>query len=225
MPSRSPASGRSLPRFGLAVSIGSLGAGIQAATAVSQSSNVRFGFNYFKYSHGFDKDGISYNGTLKLQSAEILYDQYIGGGFHISPGFMIYDGNKGTATASVPGGQAFTLGGTQYYSDAAAPVGGTGHIQAKKAAPELLIGFGNLLPRSSRHFTANFEFGMVYQGSPNATLALTGNTCASPGKTCGAISGNSVVQASVQSEQNKINSDLSIYKYYPVVRLSFGYKF
>jgi len=33
------------------------------------------------------------------------------------------------------------------------------------------------------------------------------------------------VQASVQSQQRKINNDLSPYKYYPVISLGFGYRF
>jgi len=209
----------------LAVGVSTLGAGIQAATAVTQHSNVRVGFNYFKYSASFDKDGVAYNGTLKLQSAELLYDQYIGGGFHVSPGVVLYDGNQGTATASVPGGQSFTLGGVTYYSDSANPVSGTGTIAAKKAAPEILMGFGNLLPRSSRHFTANFEFGAIFQGSPNAKLNLNGGTCDTPGKSCQSISSNPTIQGNIQSEQTKINNALKVFKYYPVVRLSLGYKF
>ena len=223
-PPSSLGSGRTLPRFSLAVSVSTLGAGIQAATAVTQHSNVRFGFNYFSYSAGFHKDGVSYDGKLKLQSAELLYDQYIGGGFHVSPGVMFYDGNQGTATASVPSGQPFTLGGVTYYSDSANPVSGTGSIAARKAAPEILMGFGNLLPRSARHFTANFEFGVIFQGSPSAKLNLNGSACATPGQACLSTS-NATIQNNIQSEQTKINSDLSVFKYYPVVRLSFGYKF
>jgi hypothetical protein len=218
-------SDQDLPVFGLAVGVSTLGAGIQAATAVTQHSNLRGGFNYFKYSASFNKDGVAYNGTLKLQSAEILYDQYIGGVFHVSPGVVLYDGNQGAATASVPGGQSFTLGGVTYYSDSANPVSGTGSIAAKKAAPELLLGFGNLLPRSARRFTVNFEFGAVYQGPPNAKLNLYGGTCDTPGKSCQSIGSNSAIQSNIQSEQNKINSALSVFKYYPVVRLSLGYKF
>jgi hypothetical protein len=208
--------------FGLAVGVSTLGAAIQAATALTEHSNLRGGFNYFKYSAGFNKDGVAYNGTLKLQSAELLYDQYIGCCFHVSPGVVLYDGNQGTATASVPGGQSFTLGGVTYYSDSANPVNGTGTITAKKVAPEILMGFGNLLPRSARHFTVSFEFGAIYQGSPNAQLKLYGSTCITPGKSCQSISSN---PSNIQSEQTKINTSLSVFKYYPVVRLSLGYKF
>jgi hypothetical protein len=225
-PSTSTTAGQGLPRFGIQVTAGTLGAGIQAATAVTRHSNVRFGANYFRYSASTTSDNIAYNGTLRLESAEVLYDQYIGGGFHISPGAMIYDGNQATGSASVSGGQTFTLNGVSYFSGNSSPVTGTASITSRKIAPELLIGFGNLLPRSARHFTLNFEFGVVFQGSPNAKLNLSGNTCPSdPINGCLAISANSSVQSNIQAEQVKINGDLVPFKFYPVIRLGFGYKF
>jgi hypothetical protein len=214
--------------LGIAVGAGTLGVGIQAATAVTRKSNVRVGVNYFKYSDTFTKssDNITFNGTLKLESAELLFDQYIAGGLHISAGTMLYDGNKGTANISVPAGQGFTLNGVPYYSALANPVGGTGSIAARKVAPEILIGFGNLLPRNSHHFTVNFEVGVAFQGSPNTNLNATGSTCLVSGAVgCSTIASNPAVQANIQAEQTKINNSLAPFKYYPIVRLTFGYKF
>ena len=216
----------SLPRFGVGVTAGTLGAGIEAATAVTKKSNVRFGYNYFSYSGNTSRDNISYDGKLRLESAELLYDQYIVSGFHVSGGLMMYDGNQGTATASVPGGQTFSLNGQQYYSDASDPVHGTGAITSRKVAPEVLIGFGNLLPRSTRHFSVGFEVGVAFQGSPNAKINLVGSTCLSGATAaCLPIGSNPQVQANILGEQNKVNNDLGPFKYYPVVRLAFGYKF
>ena len=151
---------------------------------------MRVGFNDFSYSRDFTKDGIKYGGSLNLRSFEILYDQYLIGGFHVSPGLLAYNGNHVDATASVPGGSPFTLGGTPYFSDRVNPVGGTGALKLGRAAPMVLIGFGNLLPRSSRHFAVNFEFGVVFQSSPDAQLALTGSTCTALGNICQNIASN-----------------------------------
>src|ERR1035441_5572617 len=96
----------SLPKFGLGLKVSTLGAGIEAATAVSRKSNLRVGFNYFTYSDTFTKDGISYDGKLNLQSFEVHYDQYLIGGFHISPGVLLYDDNRGMASAAVPSAQS-----------------------------------------------------------------------------------------------------------------------
>ena len=98
-------------------------------------------------------------------------------------------------------------------SDRTNPVSGTGTLKVPKAAPMVLFGFGNLLPRSSRHFAVNFEFGVVFQGSPDTKINLN-NVGSIPD-----------IQSRIQAEQNKINDSLSLLKYYPVISLGFGYKF
>ena len=187
---------------------------------------MRFGFNGFSYTHnGYENDGITYDGKLTLRSAEILFDQYLGGGFHISPEFLFYNGNKVDATGRVPGGGRFTLNDVAYVGDAANPVNGTGKLSFRKASPMILMGFGNLLPRSNRHFSVSFEFGVVFQGSPNAALNLNGKACTSAGQNCLDVATTSTIQANVRAEQDKINKDLVAFKYYPVISLGFGWKF
>jgi hypothetical protein len=214
-----------ITRFGAGVKASTLGAGIDVAAAVTRKSNVRVGFNAFSYNDTFSKDGINYGANLRLRSVEILYDQYLVGGLHISPGFLVYNGNGGTAAAAVPGGQSFSLGGTTYYSAAANPVVGTAALTLGKAAPMILFGVGNLVPRSHRHFSVGFETGVVFEGSPNATLNLMGSACTSQGALCQTIASNPAIQSNIISEQNKINNSMTPFKYYPVVSLEFGYKF
>lgn len=214
-----------LPRFGIGVKMSSLGAGIEAASAVTRRSNVRLGFNAFDYSRDFTKDGIAYNGDLSLRSLELLYDQYLIGPLHVSPGLLLYNGNRGTASASVPGGQPFTLGGTTFYSSRTSPVTGTGVLNLGTTAPMVLIGIGNLLPRSSRHFAVNFEAGVIFEGAPKSKLSLTGSTCDGTFTVCLPVASNPVVQSQIQAEQNKINSDVDFLRYYPVVSIGIGYKF
>lgn len=217
-------SGSDLPRFGIGVKMSTLGAGIEAATAVTRHSNVRAAFNAFNYSDDFTKDGVSYGGELSLRSFDVLYDQYLVGGLHVSPGLLLYNGNRGNASALVPGGQQFSLGGTTYFSSRTNPVTGTGTLDLGTVSPMVLIGVGNLLPRSNRHFTVNLEAGVVFQRAPKATLGLNGSVCDSTGTICQAVT-VAPVQANVQAEQNKINKDLDWFRYYPVVSIGFGYKF
>lgn len=218
-----------LPRFGIGVNAGTLGAGIQAATAVTRKSNVRAGFSYFSYtgSTSSNSNGINFNGTLKLESAEVLYDQYLFGGFHISPGVALYYGNQATGTATMSPGQSFTLNSVQYYSSASNPVTGTGSLTSDKVAPELLFGFGNLLPRSSRHFSINFDMGVMFTQKTAIGLNLAGNACTN-GSTgnCLPIATTPTIQSNLQAEQTKVNNTAGEYlKYWPVIRLGFGYKF
>ena len=157
--------------IGVGVKVSTLGIGGEVAVGLSQRSNVRFGFNAFGYGHTFDKDGATYKGTLDLRSAQATYDIFPVRWFHISPGVLLYNGNKVNAKVSVPGGQTFTLSNTTYLSDAADPVSGTGKLTVYKAAPMVLFGFGNLVPRDG-HFSATFEIGAAYQGPPRVALNL-----------------------------------------------------
>ena len=227
-------SGSALPAFGAGVKISTLGAGIEAATALTRRSNLRVGFNAFSYDYDLTQDGIDYAAGLRLRSVEAHYDWFLGHGFHVSPGLLTYDGNRASGRASVPGGRSFTLGSNRYLSNPANPVTGTAEVDFSKhkVAPMVSIGFGNLLPRGRRRFSVSFEAGVVFGGSPKATLNFTGSACTSLGVNCQNISSNSQLQNDIQSEQNKINNGLSpydnvqtVFNYYPVISVGFGYKF
>jgi len=211
--------------IGAGIRLSTLGAGAEVGVALSNRLNVRGGFNIFQYSRGFDHDGITYKGQLNLRSGEAHLDWYpVGHTFHLSPGLLVYNGNGATATANVPGGSTFTLGGTTYMSDPTNPITGTGKLDFVKAAPTAMFGFGNLVPQN-RHFTYNIELGAVFQGSARTKLNLTGNACDSTGLNCVNAATDPTVQSNVVAEQTKINNKLSPFKYYPVISFGFGYRF
>lgn len=214
-------------KIGIGAKISLLGIGIEAATPLSRKLNLRGGFNFLNYSRGFKNDGIHYNGTLNFRSAEAHLDWYVLGGFHISPGVLFYNGNKVTANASVPADQTFTLGGTQYASDPTGlnPVTGNGQLTWPKAAPSILAGFGNILPRSGRHFGFNFEAGGEYMGAPTATLNLQGTACNTSTSVCANAATDPGIQSSIQAQEKKINHDLSPFKFFPQISLGFGINF
>jgi hypothetical protein len=223
-PTPSKQSSESHFSIGVGVKVSTLGIGGEVAVGLSQRSNVRFGFNAFSYGNTFNKDGATYKGTLDLRSAQATYDIFPVRWFHISPGVLLYNGNKVTAKVSVPGGQTFTLSNTTYLSDAADPVTGTGKLTVYKAAPMVLFGIGNLVPRSG-HFSASFEIGAAYQGPPRVALNLGGSACDSSGLFCRSISSDPTIQSNISAEQTKLNKSASPYKFYPVLSFGFGYRF
>jgi hypothetical protein len=199
---------------------------VETAVPLANKFNLRGGFNAISYNRTFTKDGIIYVGNLNWRSGETNLDWFpFGGGFHISPGFIFYDGNKATGNASVPGGQNFTLNGTTYQSNAASPVTGTGKLSFDKVAPTFRFGFGNLIPRRGRRWSLLFEVGAAYQGSPHAALNLAGRACSPNGTNCVNVATDPGVQASIAAEQAKLNHDLSLFKFYPLISLGFGFKF
>jgi hypothetical protein len=226
-PAAAPSSSHSFRDFGtvgVGVKGSLLGGGVEAAVSVTHRTNIRGGFNLFSYSRGFDKDGVSYDGQLSFKTIEAHYDIFpFAGGFHVSPGVLIYAGTPITATAAIPGGQSFSLGGTDYYS---AGVTGSGNIKFNRAAPMATIGWGNLVSRKeTKHFSVPVELGIAFQGSPKAALNLAGNVCQSPGVNCRTIASDPTIQANILSEQAKLNNSMSFFKVYPIISVGFGYKF
>lgn len=203
-----------------------LGGGVEVAVQTTPRANIRGGFNIFSYSRGFSEDGFAYNAQLSFKTLEAHYDFFPkSGNFHVSPGLLIYIGDPITATAAVRAGQSFTLGGATYYSDTTTPVTGSGKIEFNRAAPMATVGWGNLVPRSFKHFSFPFELGVAFQGTPQATLNLAGNVCDSPGVDCRPIPSDPAVQAQIVAEQKKITNDMTLFKAYPIISFGVGYKF
>ena len=213
--------------YGVGAKLSLLGGGVEGAMRVTHRTNVRAGFNMFSYSRGFNKDDVTYAGQLSFKTVEAHYDVFpFAGGFRVSPGVLIYAGTPITANASVAGSQTFSLGGTQYLSDPAAPVTGNGKIQFNRAAPLATFGWGNLVSRKAgKHFSVPVELGIAFQGAPKATLNLAGSVCNPDGSSCRTIASDSTVQANIVSEQTKLNNSMSFFKVYPIISVGFGYKF
>jgi hypothetical protein len=213
-------------KFGVGVKGSLLGGGFEVAARVTYRTNIRAGMNFFSYSRTFNKDGVPYNGQLSFKTFEAHYDFFtFAGSFHLSPGVLVYIGDPITANAAVPGGQSFTLGGTAFISDSAAPVTGNGKINFNRAAPMATLGWGNLIPRrASKHFSFPFELGVAFQGTPKTSLNLAGNVCDPSGVNCRSVS-EPLVQSAIQSEQHKINNSMALFKAYPIISIGLGYKF
>ena len=213
-------------RVGAGVRISTLGAGGEVAVALTHTTNLRGGFNFFTYSRGYDNSGIHYEGDLQWASGEAHFDWFpMGHAFHLSPGLMFYNDNHVNATASIPGGQTFTLNDTGYLSSPTNPVGGTAKLYFTKVDPTVMLGFGNLVPRNGSHFSINFEVGVAFEGSPKINLNLNGTACAPDGTNCQDVATTPSIQNNVQGERNKLAHDLEPFKYYPLISLTIGYRF
>jgi hypothetical protein len=220
-----------LPRLGVGAKISTLGIGFEAATALTERSNIRGGFNFYNYDHNFSEDGISYLTDLRFRSAELHYDWFFGG-FHASPGLLVYNGNRAEGIAAVPGGRTFTLGSANYVSNPANPVKGTAefHFSSVKASPMVTAGVGNLLRRSGRRFSVGFEGGVVFESEPDVKLNLAGSACTNG--FCQDVASNPQIQSQIRLEEEKFNNGTisggaihNLLKFYPVISIGIGYRF
>jgi len=210
---------------GIGFVFGTLGLGGQAAVGLNRKLDVRGELNFFRISRSTVRNGITYDASIHLGNVGVLLDWFPwANGFHVSPGLLVYNGNEITGSASVTGGQFFTLNGTPYFSSTTTPVTGSATIGLNKVAPEILFGWGTLLPRN-RHWSVIFDAGVLFWGSPNVTMNLTGDVCDFGQTNCRAISADPIVQANIKAQEAKYTSNASSYKVFPVIQFGVGYRF
>ena len=200
--------------------------GVDAAVAISPKVNVRVGLNFFKFSHDFDDDGIEIAAKLNLSGFDTHVDWYpLGGTFHVSPGILLYNNIAVEGDATVEAGRSFDLGDGTFISNPVDPVTGLARVGFKRVAPSLLIGWGNVVPRGDRRWSVPFEIGFIYSKAPTASLALTGSACAPDGSNCRDIESDPILQNEVETEISKLNEDLEVFTFIPVISLGFSFRF
>ena len=105
------------------------------------------------------------------------------------------------------------------------PVHGTASLTfGKRTAPQITMGFGNMIPRSGRHFSVPFEIGMQYIGPPQINFNLAGTACNNAGL-LEHVATDPTSQANLQQEEIELNSDIAPLRFYPIVRIGLSYKF
>jgi len=208
-----------------------LGIGLQVSTNVNAHLNLRGIGNVFTYSDNFTTSGIPINASLTLGSGGVMADFYpLHVGLRLSGGLLFINQNGASATASIPGGNSFTLNHQTYFSDNASPLTGTGSLalNATKPGGIVTLGWGNHVKRSG-HITIPFEVGAVFAGSPKVTMALSGSACTDQAQTmCTDISSSTnpiaqQFQSNLSSQIAKWNSDLNALEAYPVISIGVAY--
>jgi hypothetical protein len=238
-----PSKGSSLPFSGLAlgVKVGLAGIGFDVATPlVHQWINLRGGASFLTYTPGtITVDNVNINGTIKFQNAATMVDFFpFHGGFRLSAGATIYNNTGLPASLLVPGGQSISFGGSTYYSEPydavknpAGPITGTGVFTfgGNKAVPRTTIGFGNMLSKKG-HLHFETEIGVQYFSPPTVAYSVTGGTaCQNYNSTtntysnCGPSS-TTVTQASITTEQNNLQNDLTDLRFYPIISFGLSYR-
>ena len=180
------------------------------------------------YSDTLTSDGITYNAALRFRSAEASVDWFPWAkGFHISPGALLYNGNQITGGASVPAGKTFTLNGTTYTSSATDPVTGAGSVTMNKTAPKLTLGWGNLVPRSGRHFSVPVELGAAYIGDPKLPSPSPDPPATPTKERPIAARSPRIPRFSPTSppRSRRLNKDAQDARFFPLLSLGFAYRF
>jgi hypothetical protein len=201
-----------------------LGSGMEFATPLASMLNLRVGGNYFQGAYPFTIDGVNYSAGMQLTSGQATIDWFpTRGGFHVSAG-ALYFKNTISASADVAPGKAFRLGDTSYINSVDDPIHGSASLTfPKKMAPVVLVGFGNLIPRSGRHISVPIEFGGAYVGQPHVAMQLAGTACTLQG--CFDAATDAQIHSSLASEQAKLNSNIRLLQVYPILSLGLAVRF
>ena len=188
--------------------IGTLGYGAELNLGVSENVNARFGVNGYTYKYNANSSSVNYDFNLQLQTASAMADWYpFSGGFRTSGG-LFYNNNK-FSLAGKPTGGTYTIGNTTY------PSGNISSLQAtmtfNTVAPYLGIGWGNPVA-SDKGWGLVTDVGVIFQGSPNIDLV---STC---------TAGCTTFANDLAAEKAKMQSDLSGFKWWPVVSIGISYQ-
>lgn len=211
---------------GVAFKVSTLGFGVDLARKVSPKTNIRGSFNFFQLSHTFDEDDAIVDAELKLRSVHANVDWFpFEGGFHVSPGLLVYSGNRVDLQAAIRPGQTFDLGDDTFLSNPTRPVTGDASVRFTKVAPTLMLGWGNIIPGGQRSWSIPFEIGAVFGRAPGTSLAFQGSACDVNGRNCRDIATDPMIQSSVAEERDELAGDLRILRFYPIVSLGFSKRF
>jgi hypothetical protein len=213
----------------VALKVGSGGIGFDVATPLMQRLNLRSGASFFSYNTSLTQDGLNIAGAIKFQNASTSVDIFpFNGSFRISPGITFRNNNALNAAITVPGGQSFSLGDSDYTSDPLDPIHGTAAFAfgSSNFAPRLTMGFGNMLPRNGSRFSFPVEVGFEYISQPTVRLNFAGSACGSQVQSDGSVGAGcgSVNPSDVAQEQSQLQSDLSPLRFYPIVSFGVSYR-
>ena len=177
---KAPTEGSPAPfsRLALSGGVGANGINLQAAVNANRYMNIRGIGNYFSYtvsnvtindSNG--SNGINVSGNLNFATAGVAVDLYPfpNHGFRLSPGAILYNQNRATATGVAAPGTSFTFGSQKYYSDTVDPLNLTAKLglNTRQHAFSMTTGWGNLISRKGGHWSFPFEIGAIFTGRAN----------------------------------------------------------
>jgi hypothetical protein len=199
--------------LGVGVKAGTLGLGIEGRWKALPWLDLRLGANQYDFSTNGSQAGIDYDTTLAMDN------YYVTGNFRfpLSPfrvtAGLYSNGNELQMTSQDTGGNDFNIGGINFSSD------DIGALQAitsfEKTSPYFGVGydfeiFGKV--------GLNLDFGVLWQGEPNVSLDATGFDTAPPLV-------QAVLAPALEIERRELEDEMSDYKAWPVVALSFVYNF
>jgi len=199
----------------VAVRAGSFGYGADVDFGLTDTLNVRLGYNTFSLTRTIEDTDVTYRGKVKISAASGILDWHVfHGGFRLSLG-AVQNGPKVDATGQPNANQTYVINGNTY---TAAQIGtATGSVKlGDSVSPYFGIGWGNTVDKEDR-VTFLLDLGVIKTGAPKVTLDFT----------CSPSLANNCAQFAndIAQEKADLEDELSSYEWYPVVSLGIAVRF
>lgn len=215
----------------LGLRAGTAGLALEYGYGWSPRVDLRAGYTFGSYTHGFDRDDIDYDGTFRFGAALAMLDfKPWAGGFRVSLG--AYGASPRVRFKAEGENERYRVGAREYTFTGRLD----GRVDLASAAPYLGVGWGT--GTGTNGWGVSFDLGVMYTGSPSVALRATGRACES---TLGACDPDSALfgfdvndpddsraqtfQAELERERQNVERDSDDLEFWPVVNLGLHYRF
>lgn len=191
---------------GVGVRAGTTGLGADIGWSLAPTLSARLGYSGLNWNRDVDTGGVHYDGKLKLSNLSGLVDFSPLGPFRLTGGVFL--NNNRYDVNGQPSNGTFDIGGRTYTTTDVGSLGGTVK-SGRSLAPYLGIGYGNVAGAGVNFYA---DFGILFQGSPHASLDAT----------CGpslSAAGCAQLQSDVAAERSRLEDRLKSFRYYPVLNI------
>jgi len=199
--------------IGVGVKAGTLGIGVEGRWSPLPWLDLRLGANRYDYDATGVQAGIDYDATLALDTYFLTGNfRFPLSPFRITAG-AFSNGNELQMTSQDTLGADFDIGGVPF---SPADVGALQSVTSfDGTAPYLGAGFDF---EAFGKVGFNFDFGVLWQGEPSVSLIATGLETAPPQV-------QALLVPALETERLELEDEVSNFKAWPVVSLSFVYNF
>jgi hypothetical protein len=206
-------SGAANADFGVGVKAGTLGLGIEGRWSPLPWLDIRAGANQYDYEDSGTQAGIDYDGVLAMDTYFLTGNfRFPLSPFRVTAG-AFSNGNELQLVSQDTGGENFTIGGIEFSPDDVGSLHSTTSFE--DMAPYFGVGYDFEL---FGKVGLNLDFGVLWQGEPIVTLDATGLDTAPPDVQL-------ILEQALEIERLALEDEISDYKAWPVVSLSFVYNF
>ena len=215
-------------RVMLGFTVSSLGTGLSSATNLGPKIDLRVFGNYTNFTHHFTQSGfrIALNIGMANAGAKVDFYPLHRFPFRVSPGFLLFNGNRIAANLHAQRGATFTINNVEYASDDAHPVYGTGRLLLGGSGLMLTAGIGHFVSHTYKRLTFPFEAGVAFINTPSAQFNLFGNICSQTGVTfCQPAAQFPTFSTNLAAQLKSWNHTVAPFHIYPVIQGGIAYSF